>query len=779
MQNTITNLDDARRIAIELGLIPEEFDRIVSILGGRIPSYTELGIFSVMWSEHCSYKNSIAVIKTLPRSGGRLLVDAGEENAGLVDIGDGLAVAFKIESHNHPSAVEPYEGAATGVGGILRDIFTMGARPIAALNSLRFGEFNSGNHTTPQPPPLAEEGESDPSERTKFLVRGVVRGIGDYGNSFGVPTVGGEVYFDKCYQGNPLVNAMAVGIVERGKTVSASADGVGNIVMIVGSRTGRDGIHGASLLASAVFSEAAESLRPTVQVGDPFAEKLLLEATLEAIAAGVVVGMQDMGAAGISCCTSEMAAKAGTGMKIDLTRVPLREASMSAFEIMLSESQERMLVVVKPKDVGAIQTIFTKWDLQAEIIGEVTDTGRVVIDYHGERVADIPAKALALGGDMTPVYYRETSKPKYLAKTNAFDVSQLPDVEDAGAMLRTLLSTPTIASKRWVYEQYDSMVRTNSLYLTGSDAAIVRVKGTTKGLAMKTDCNARYVYLDPYRGGTIAVSEAARNIACTGATPIGVTNCLNFGNPYDPEVFWQFKEAVRGMGDACKAFGTPVTGGNVSFYNESPDGAIYPTPTIGMIGLIEDITKVVSNDFKHEGDAILLLTASDPSDLTDGLGGSEYLYQRTGEVIGKPPVCDLGKQAALVQSLIELADKRLLNSAHDVSEGGLTVALAECCFAQGTEHPMGAKVQMQNVHLRRDTVLFGERQGFVILSADPKNVKDILAISKKHGLEAKQVGTVGTDRLMIDDLIDESVEELYSIYSTALPAALGEEVAMV
>ncbi len=759
MQNTITTFDEAREIAIQLGLLTEEFEKIVTILGGRIPSYTELGVFSVMWSEHCSYKNSIAVLKTLPRSGGRLLVDAGEENAGLVDIGDGLAVAFKIESHNHPSAVEPYEGAATGVGGILRDIFTMGARPIAALNSLRFGELS--------------EGSGGDVERTKFLVRGVVRGIGDYGNSFGVPTVGGEVYFDKCYQGNPLVNAMAVGIVEHGKTVSATAEGVGNIVMIVGSRTGRDGIHGASLLASAVFSEAAESLRPTVQVGDPFAEKLLLEATLEAIAAGVVVGMQDMGAAGISCCTAEMAAKAGTGMNIDLTRVPLREASMSAFEIMLSESQERMLVVVKPKDVVAIQSIFTKWDLQAEIIGEVTDTGRVVIDYHGERVADIPAKALALGGDMTPVYYRETSQPKYLTETSTDGVSQLPDVEDAGAMLRKLLATPTIASKRWVYEQYDSMVRTNSLYLTGSDAAVVRIKGTTKGLAMKTDCNSRYVYLDPYRGGTIAVAEAARNIACTGATPIGVTNCLNFGNPYDPEVFWQFKEAVRGMGDACKAFGTPVTGGNVSFYNESPDGAIYPTPTIGMIGLIEDITKVVSSDFKNEGDAIILLSAGEDS---DGLGGSEYLYQRTGQVTGQAPTCDLSNQAALVQTLVELADKRLLHSAHDASEGGLAVALAECCFAQGTEQPRGAVVKNLNQSSPTDALLFGERQGRVVLSADPATVDSIMRICDTRRVTATVIGEVKGSRLIIGDMLDESIEELYSIYSTALPVALGEAV---
>jgi phosphoribosylformylglycinamidine synthase subunit PurL len=772
MQQTITTLDDARRIAIELGLLSEEFDKIVTILGGRIPSYTELGIFSVMWSEHCSYKNSIAVIKTLPRSGGRLLVDAGEENAGLVDIGEGLAVAFKIESHNHPSAVEPYEGAATGVGGILRDIFTMGARPIAALNSLRFGPLDAGRQGNP-----ATTNETALIERTKFLVRGVVRGVGDYGNSFGVPTVGGEVYFDKCYQGNPLVNAMAVGIVEHGKTVSATAEGVGNIVMIVGSRTGRDGIHGASLLASAVFSEAAESLRPTVQVGDPFAEKLLMEATLEAIAAGVVVGMQDMGAAGISCCTAEMAAKAGTGMKIDLTRVPLREESMSAFEIMLSESQERMLVVVKPKDVGAIQSIFTKWDLQAEIIGEVTDTGSVVIDYHGERVADIPAKALALGGDMTPVYHRESRQPEYMMALRKFDWTTLPDVEDAGAMLKTLLGTPNIASKRWVYEQYDSMVRTNSLYMTGSDAAVIRIKGTKKGLAMTTDCNSRYAYLYPYYGGAIAVSEAARNIACTGATPIGVTNCLNFGNPYDPEVFWQFEQAVKGMGDACKAFKTPVTGGNVSFYNESPDGAIYPTPTIGMIGLIQDVSKVVPNEFQQEGDAIVLLTTWEGEEPGDGLGGSEYLYQRAGKVAGASPVCVLKSQAALVKALIELSRKRLLHSAHDVSEGGMAVALAECCFGQNTGRPLGANVKIKQRWLTNDQVLFGEFQAIVILSCDPKDLEEVSAIALKHIWDnTGYVGTVGGDRLIIDDLMDEPVSELFSIYSNALPAAMGEAV---
>lgn len=618
---------------------------------------------------------------------------------------------------------------------------------------------------------LSEDGEL---ERTKFLVRGVVHGIGDYGNSFGVPTVGGEVYFEDCYQGNPLVNAMAVGIVEHGKTVSATAEGVGNVVMIVGSRTGRDGIHGASLLASAVFSEAAESLRPTVQVGDPFAEKLLLEATLEAIAAGLVVGMQDMGAAGISCCTSEMSAKAGTGMAIDLGKVPLREASMTAFEIMLSESQERMLVVVRPENVQAIQAIFTKWDLQAEIIGTVTNTGHIAIDYRGERVADIPANALALGGDMTPVYHRESQKPEYLAHVNSFDVSMLSDVDDAGRMLRELLGSPNIASKRWVFEQYDSMVRTNSLYLIGGDAAVVRVKGTTKGLAMKTDCNSRYVYLDPYRGGTIAVAEAARNIACTGATPIGVTNCLNFGNPYDPEVYYQFTEAVRGMGEACKAFSTPVTGGNVSFYNESPGGAIFPTPTIGMIGLIEDITKVVPSDFHQEGDAILLLAVTDSFDDSDGFGGSEYLFQRTGDVLGTAPSCNLEKQAALVRTLVGLADKRLLHSAHDISEGGFAVSLAECCFGQSTERPMGATVEAPNGTHRIDASLFGERQGMVILSAREEDLTEIAKIATAHDVQAERLGKVGGSRLRIGTVIDESVRELFEIYSSALPNALEE-----
>ncbi len=765
MQEHFASLSEARTIALQLGLIDEEFQQVVSILEGRIPTYTELGIYSVMWSEHCSYKNSIATIKTLPRKGGRLLVEAGEENAGLIDIGDGLACAFKIESHNHPSAIEPYQGAATGVGGILRDIFTMGARPIAALNSLRFGPLDADD-TTPQ------------GARTKYLVRGVVHGISDYGNSFGVPTVAGEVYFDKCYLGNPLVNAMAVGIVNIGKTASAVADGPGNIVMIVGSRTGRDGIHGASLLASAVFSEAAESLRPTVQVGDPFTEKLLLEATLEAIEKGVVIGMQDMGAAGICCSTAEMSAKSGTGMKIDLDKVPLREQKMNAYEIMLSESQERMLVVVKPEDVQEIKRIFDKWDLQAEIIGEVTNTGCVVIDYQGMRVADIPAGSLALGGEMTPVYHRDSVEPSYLTRTRAFDVAEYTKVANTSDMLKQLLASPIITSKRWIYEQYDSMVRTNTLFLEGSDAAVLRVKGTLKGLAVKTDCNSRYVYLDPYQGGVIAVAEAARNIACTGATPVAITNCLNFGNPYDPEVFYQFKEAVRGIGDACRTLETPVTGGNVSFYNESPDGAIYPTPTIGMLGIIEDITKVVSSSFKNLGDAIILLKANKSSDPLDGLGGSEYLRITSGEIAGKSPSCDLDGEKRLIKLLVVLADKELINSAHDVSEGGIAVTLAECCFGMSTERMFGALINL-DLSAAKAARLFGESQGRVVISADPDQVDAILSRAKASDVEAIIIGRVEGSNLKINEVIDEPVSDLFSIYTSALPALLESAEAVI
>lgn len=754
MTNIIETVEKARTVAIELGLQNEEFDKILTILEGRIPTYTELGIYSVMWSEHCSYKNSITQLKTLPRKGGRLLVEAGEENAGLVDIGDNLAVAFKIESHNHPSAVEPYQGAATGVGGILRDIFTMGARPIAALNSLRFGDLKN--------------------ERTQFLVRGVVHGIADYGNSFGVPTVAGEVYFDECYQGNPLVNAMAVGIVEHGKTVSAVADGPGNVVMIVGSRTGRDGIHGASLLASAVFSESAESLRPTVQVGDPFAEKLLLEATLEAIAANVIVGMQDMGAAGISCSTCEMAAKSGTGMKIDLDKVPLREDKMSAYEIMLSESQERMLVIVEPKNVDKIKSIFDKWDLQAEIIGEVTDTGRIEISRFGERVADVPAGSLALGGNMTPVYHRDTREPKYFAETRKFDPSSIAPVKDANETLENLLSSPVIASKKWVYEQYDSMVRTNSMYLQGSDSAVVRVKGTTKGLAVTTDCNSRYVYLDPYKGAARAVIESARNVACTGAQPIAITNCLNFGNPYDPEVYYQFAESIRGMGDACREFNTPVTGGNVSFYNESPEGAVFPTPTIGMLGLIEDITKVVTADFKSEGDTIMLLSTKPLGDPAS-LSGSEFVRLQIGKVQGALAELDIKAEHNLIKTIVAAADASLLQSAHDISEGGIAVTLAESCFGQSTDRELGCNVQL-DLSANSNAVLFGEQSGAVVVSVKQGKEAKLEQLAETHGVLCSKIGTVAGSSLIINDAISFSVAQLKQLHSNALPAILDKEL---
>jgi len=554
-------------LALDHGLSEEEYGWILDELG-RTPTFTELGIYSVMWSEHCSYKNSIAILKTLPRDGEALLVGAGEENAGLVDIGDGLAVAFKIESHNHPSAVEPYQGAATGVGGIQRDIFTMGARPIASLNSLRFGSLDN--------------------PRVRYLFDGVVRGIGDYGNSFGVPTVGGEVYFDPSYEGNPLVNAMSVGIVKVGETASAIAEGVGNPVFIVGSATGRDGIHGATF-ASEEISEASEARRPSVQVGDPFTEKLLLEATLEVIRSGAVVGIQDMGAAGITCSSCEMSEKGGCGMVIHADRVPIREEGMMPYEILLSESQERMLVVVEKGQEAVIEAIFDKWDLHVQEIGEVTADGRVSIWWQGEEVVNVPAEHLVLGGG-APVYIRETQRPTYLDAVQAFSTDSVPDVDDAGDVLKRLLGSPNIASKRWVFEQYDTMVRTNTVTGPGpSDAAVVRVKGTDKGLALKTDCNGRYVYLNPRKGGQIAVAEAARNVVCAGGRPIAITNCLNFGNPYKPEVYWVFKEAVAGMGDACRAFDTPVTGGNVSFYNESPEGAVFPTPTIGMLGLVDDV----------------------------------------------------------------------------------------------------------------------------------------------------------------------------------------------
>ncbi len=722
------------KLAQELGLTENEYKMIVEYMG-RTPSYTELGVYSVMWSEHCSYKNSIKQLKTLPRSGSRLLVEAGEENAGLVDIGNGYAIAFKIESHNHPSAIEPFQGAATGVGGILRDIFTMGARPIAALNSLRFGSLDDS--------------------RTKFLFRGVVNGISHYGNCFGVPTVGGEVYFEKCYQDNPLVNAMAVGIVKADKTATAAAIGVGNPVFIIGASTGKDGIHGASLLASREFDEKTEDMRPSVQVGDPFEEKKLLEATLELIEAGVISGIQDMGAAGISCSTSEMSAKTGNGMDIDLDKVPLREANMSAYEIMLSESQERMLAVIhKGKEAEALK-IAQKWDVPFTQIGTVTEGGIIKLSRFGKVVAEFAADPLVLGGG-APVYERESKEPRYFAETRAFNQSDIDEKDTLGAF-KKLISAPTIASKKWVFEQYDSQVGTNTVTIKG-DAAVIRLKEIPgKAIAVTTDCNSRYVYLDPYTGGKAAVAEAARNVVCVGAEPVAITNCLNFGNPYDPEVFFQFKEAIRGMGDACKSFNTPVTGGNVSFHNESKKNAVYPTPTIGMLGLIDDLTKTMSYDFKNEGDIVCLIGNN-----REELGGSEYLKVIHNKVVGNAPELNLEDEVNLQKATLELIRSGLINSAHDTAEGGLAVTLAESsmnCAKIGVEANIANTAQ----------VLFGESQSRIVISFNPNKLDEVKEILTKHNVNHFELGKTKKDTFKLNDTINISISDIKDLYENAIP----------
>ncbi len=725
-------------LALEHGLTADEFQKIREYLG-RMPTFTELGVYSVMWSEHCSYKNSIAVLKTLPRTGKALLVGAGEENAGLVDIGDGLACAFKIESHNHPSAVEPYQGAATGVGGIHRDIFTMGARPIASLNSLRFGSLDN--------------------PRVRYLLDGVVRGIGDYGNSFGVPTVAGEVYFDDSYEGNPLVNAMSVGIVEVGKTVSAIAEGVGNPVIIVGSSTGRDGIHGATF-ASEEISEASEKKRPSVQVGDPFTEKLLLEASLEALMTGAVVGMQDMGAAGISCSTSEMSAKGKVGMSLNLDLVPMREVGMTAYELLLSESQERMLVVAHRGREQEILDVFAKWDLHAVVIGHVTDTGRVEYHKDGELKASIPAESLVLGGG-APVYIRETAKPAYLEEKQGYDIDSIWDDTPVRERILELMTSPNVASKRWIFEQYDSMVRTNTVVGPGaSDAAVVRIKGTDKGLAVKTDCNGRFVYLNPRRGGQIAVAEAARNVVCAGGQPMAVTNCLNFGNPMKPENYWVFKEAVGGMGDACRVLDTPVTGGNVSFYNETPVSAVFPTPTIGMLGLVENVARdATTADFKADGDVILYVGA-----LRKGLGGSEYLNWCHKLVTGDAPSLDLEFEKNLQQAVLGAIRSGLVASAHDVSDGGLAVTLAESCLFGGR----GATVDLSALGGATRETLFSEAQSGIVLSCAPGNAGRLMAHFEVHPVPCYDLGRVGGAELAIAGIQPLPVAQLADLHGNAI-----------
>lgn len=727
--------------AKKLGLNEEEWNKINEILG-RTPNFTELSIFSVMWSEHCSYKNSIKWLKTLPREGERLLAGAGEENAGLVDIGDGLACAFKIESHNHPSAIEPYQGAATGVGGIHRDIFTMGARPIAAMNSLRFGDLNS--------------------EKTKGLVRGVVKGIGDYGNSFGVPTVGGEVYFDESYNINPLVNAFSAGLVEVGKTVSATAEGVGNPVYIVGSATGKDGIHGATFASDDLGEDAAASL-PSVQVGDPFQEKLLLEATLEVIATGAVVGMQDMGAAGITCSTSEMSEKGDVGMRIDLDKVPTRQKDMVPFEILLSESQERMLIIVEKGREAEVETVFDKWDLHCAIIGEVTENKRLEFFHKGEMVADVPAWDLVLGGG-APVYDREYSEPDYFKEIAAYNINDVKQPESLKEVAQFLLSHPNIASKKWVSEQYDSMVQINTMTTNkASDASVVRIKGMNKALAMTVDCNSYYIHANPEIGTMIAVSEAARNIVVSGGDPCGVTNCLNFGNPYVPQVFYQFAKAVTGMGTACRKFNTPVTGGNVSFYNQSSDqGPVHPTPTIGMVGVMDDLALHTTLDFKNDGDVIYLLGESH-----EDISSSQYLlhYQKVKE--SPTPHFDLDTEFALQQTIKGLIKAGLLQSAHDCSEGGLFITLAESAMASGT----GFSVET-NTQMRKDAFLFGEAQSRVVVSVKPENVE---AFEKSLGTIAFQkLGTVNANGgFEIDGENFGATSDAKTAYDGVLQEALG------
>jgi phosphoribosylformylglycinamidine synthase II len=726
-------------VAGQMGLTRDEFDKICSILG-REPNFTELSVYSVMWSEHCSYKNSISYLKTLPRTGGRLLVAAGEENAGLVDIGDGLACAFKIESHNHPSAIEPYQGAATGVGGIHRDIFTMGARPIAALNSLRFG---------------------DPKQaHMRHLIKGVVSGIGDYGNCLGVPTVGGEVYFDPCYQQNILVNAMSVGTVRVGETISACAEGPGNPVFIVGSATGRDGIHGATFASADLTEDSADDL-PAVQVGDPFQEKLLLEASLEIIKTGAVVGMQDMGAAGITCSTSEMSAKSGTGMIINLDLVPTRQQHMAAWEILLSESQERMLVVVHKGREAEIQAIFDKWDLECVEIGTVTDTGRLEYYRHGEKVADVPAETLVLGGG-APVYNREYTRPTYMDDIKPVSTEALSD-DSLIATAKQIINSPNIASKRWVYEQYDHTVRTGNTNTNDpADATIIRLKSTDKALAITVDCNSAYVHADPYVGAMIAVSEAARNIRCSGGLPIGVTNCLNFGNPYNPEVYYQFVHAIKGMGEACRKFDTPVTGGNVSFYNQSvlkdKTEPVFPTPTIGMVGLVEHMSWATTLSFKNPGDAILLIGA-----LPTNVNCSVYAREVLGQRLTPAPEFNLDAEFALHEALSSLIQLGMLESAHDVSDGGVFTSLLESAMPNNLGFSIAIPEGQQN-----DVFLFSESQGRAILTIAAETLTSCEQFLTQQNIPFIRLGSVNQSGMLIDGVDFGRVNDWKAQYDHAL-----------
>ena len=730
--------------AIELGLRADEFEMIKNILG-RTPNFTETSVYSVMWSEHCSYKNSIFWLKQLPKDGPHMLVKAGEENAGLVDLGDGIGCVFKIESHNHPSALEPYQGAATGVGGINRDIFTMGARPIAQLNSLRFGDIDS--------------------DRTKWLVKGVVKGIGDYGNSFGIPIVGGEVFFDSSYNQNPLVNAFSAGLIDTKKVISAKAKGPGNPVYIVGSATGKDGIAGAAFASKDITEDSASDL-PSVQVGDPFQEKLLLEATMELAETNAIVGMQDMGAAGITCSTCEMSAGGGVGMDIFLDKVPTRQENMLPYEILLSESQERMLVVVRKGEEEVVKSIFDKWDLHAEEIGVVTDTGRVRYYMHGEIVGDVPAESLVLGGG-APQNQREYSEPAYFQEYKKFDINNVQQPEDLKEVAMFLLQHPNIASKRWVYEQYDSMVGTKNMVTNQpSDAGVVNIKGTNKALAMTVDCNSRYVNADPEVGTMIAVSEAARNITCAGGEPSAITNCLNFGNPYNPESYWQFVGAIKGMSTACLKFATPVTGGNVSFYNQSVIGGVevpvFPTPTIGMIGVLADKSKLMTLDFKQKGDLIFIL-----GDTVEDISSSEYLSSYHKIQASPAPYFDLEKEYALHQAIKGLINNSLVNAIHDCSDGGLFVTLAEMSFPRG----LGFDI-VTDSEIREDAFLFGESQGRAVVTLTEDQEESFIEYMLSTGVNFTLLGHVTKGKFVIDDEHYGFCHEAKDIFDNALAMKL-------
>lgn len=736
MPNRTVTVETAR----ELGLLPEEFEMIKNYLG-RTPNFTELSIYSVMWSEHASYKNSIKWLKTLPRKGSAILAEAGTENAGLVDIGNGLACAFKIESHNHPCAVEPYQGAATGVGGINRDIFTMGARPVAQLNSLRFGNLKL--------------------DRTRWLIKGVVKGIGDYGNAFGIPVLAGEVFFDDSFNMNPLVNAMSVGLVEKYMVVSAVSKGKGNPVYIVGSATGKDGIHGATFASANITEDSAEDI-PSIQVGDPFQEKILLEATQEVIRTGALVGMQDMGAAGIICSTSEMSEKGGHGMRIDLDRVPLRQKNMEAWEILLSESQERMLMVVQKGREADVEAVLNKWDISYAIIGEVTEGDTLEFYYHGELVAKVPASSLVLGGG-APVYDREYREPAYYKEYKKFDINKVPEPSDLIEVARFLVAHPNIASKRWVYEQYDTMIGTGNMTTNfPSDAGVYNLKGTNKALVMTVDCNSRYVKADPMVGAMIAVSEAARNISCTGAKPLAITNCLNFGNPYNPEVYWQFVQAVKGIGVACEKFDTPVTGGNVSFYNQASIGgkeeAVFPTPTIGMIGLLDNKNHHTTLAFKEKGHMIYLIGKS-----VNDIASSEYLYSYHRIKESPAPYFNLEEEYEVQWAVRELIARNLIQSAHDVSDGGLFIALIESAMPRN----LGFDITT-DAEIRTDAFLFGEAQGRIVVSVSPSRETQFIDFMVASKVPFSTLGHVTKSEIRIDDVSFGFVTDLKKVYDTSL-----------